>query len=74
MEMHFGFCPHRIVMLGLFFDSVHCEFSNIFLWMQNDDPEFGAVETEEGDIGAQADGHAQGGYLDLKAVLVENFP
>lgn len=57
------------IMLLLFFDGVHREFSNIFLWMKDDDPEFGAVETKEGDICTQADGNTQGGQLDLQLCM-----
>ena len=49
-------------------DGVHGELPDILLRMEHDDVELGAVETHKSDVGAQADGDAQGGHLDLPRV------
>ena len=49
-------------------DCVHGELPDILLRMEHDDVELGAVETDQGHVGAQADGDAQRGHLDLPRV------
>ena len=48
--------------------SVHGELPDILLRMKHDDVELGAVEADQGHVGAQADGDAQRGHLDLSRV------
>ena len=49
-------------------DSVHGELPDILLRVKHDDVELGAVETDQGHVGTQADGDAQCGHLDLPRV------
>ena len=41
------------------------KLANIFLGLKKDDVDFGPKEAEEGHRGAEADGHAQSGNLNL---------
>ena len=54
-------------------DCVHRELPDILLRVEQDDVELGAVEAHQGHVGAQADGDAQSGHLNLSILEEIHF-
>ena len=51
-------------------DGVHGELPDILLRVEDDDVELGAVQAEQGHVGAQADRHTQCRHLNLKTLFL----